>query len=513
MIEGPARITQYGPSGFFIELSGSSAALRAHRDRLVQALPGADVVLGSGTLAVLDVEPTPALAEELQKLLTSPIEPAPRGALREINVVYDGVDLDDTSRQTRLSQAEVVRLHASVEYEVELLGFLPGFAYLAELPRELRLPRLSTPRPRVTAGSVAIAGSYTGIYPFDSPGGWRLLGRAVEPRLFDPTRSPAMRLAPGDRVRFVETPASAAPVPPRIRPRLPLEPGRSHLVVERVTGALTVQDFGRPGQRGAGIPPSGALDPALLERANSALGNAPGAAALELWLGGAVVRAEGSLWVAVDGAPQYLTDGEQLELEPGVGAVRYLAVKGGVRVPVVLGSRSTLLVARLGGYEGRALRPGDRLPVGRPGPRPDSLGSLGGAPPAAFAARGATRAPQFAAPDAPVLVDPGPHAASLGTRFEQLLAAEFTVSPLSDRVGVRLEPGGVKGAPFELERPVPVVRGAVQLTPNGTLVVFGPDHPVTGGYPQIGVIRPDSFATLAARRPGARVRFMAPAGS
>lgn len=509
-------IEPYGTAGFFIELPGrGQAELRALREQIALLLPGADVVLGGGALAVLDVPPTAALASEIQRLLRLPLSPRPAGALHELQVVYDGIDLDETAQLTRLTPAEVARLHASVEYEVEVQGFLPGFAYLGELPRELRLPRLATPRPRVSANNVGIAERYTGIYPFDSPGGWRLIGRAVEPRLFNPTASPAMRLALGDRVRFVPTPAEAAPVPPRIRPRTSFEPGRAGLIVERVTGAVTVQDGGRPGLRGAGIPPSGALDAALLARANASLGSARDQAALELWLGGATVRAETArgegLWVSLDGEPMCLAAGERLEIEPSAGAVRYLAVEGGVAVPEVLGSRSTLLVARLGGYEGRALRPGDRVPVGsEPARAGASAAFLGGAKAPASASRSLYPAPPDA-PDAPVRLDPGPHAARLGHHFEQLLAGDFVLSELSDRVGLRLEPGAVDGAPFELERPVPVVRGAVQLTPNGTLVIFGPDHPVTGGYPQIGVVRPDSFAALTARRPGARVRFIASA--
>lgn len=511
MSDATACPTEYGQAGYFVALPHRSCAeLRSLQAHLARALPGTDVVLGGDAVAVLDYAPSRAHAEHLNALLGAQLHPAPPGIRHELGVVYDGIDLQEICAFTGRSQRDVARLHASVEYEVGLLGFLPGFAYLAELPNELRLPRLAAPRARVTAGSVAIAERYSGVYPFDSPGGWRLLGRAVEPRLFDPRESPPARLSPGDRVRFIDTPPEAAPVLPRIRPRLAPGSGRAHLVVERVTGALTVQDGGRLGQRSAGIPPSGALDLKLLFAANAALGNPSDAAAIELWLGGAIVRAEGSFWVSLDGEPKHLTDGERFEIAPGARAVRYLAVEGGVDVPKVLGSRATLLVARLGGHDGRALRPGDRLAVGaRTKADLVSASSLGGAPPPAVAAHSLAPAPL----DAPVLVDPGPHAHHLGARFEQLLQGEFVVSQFSDRIGLRLEPGAVAGTSFELERPAPVVRGAIQLTPNGTLVVFGPDHPVTGGYPQLAVVRPESFSTLAARRPGARIRFITSGGS
>jgi KipI family sensor histidine kinase inhibitor len=104
--------------------------------------------------------------------------------------------------ETGLTPRDVVDLHAGTTYEVLFLGFAPGFAYLGELPEALRLPRLATPRPRVPAGSVAIAGAMTAVYPHPSPGGWRLLGR-TDAAVFDAASSAAARLRPGDRVRFV----------------------------------------------------------------------------------------------------------------------------------------------------------------------------------------------------------------------------------------------------------------------------------------------------------------------
>jgi KipI family sensor histidine kinase inhibitor len=120
----------------------------------------------------------------------------------EIQVQYDGPDLPEVAGRTGLSVDEVVLTHSSRSYTVDLLGFVPGFAYLSELPPSLHLPRRPQPRPRVAAGSVAIAGSHTGIYPLDTPGGWHLLGRTQTP-LFDPMRSPPALFRPGDLVRFV----------------------------------------------------------------------------------------------------------------------------------------------------------------------------------------------------------------------------------------------------------------------------------------------------------------------
>ncbi len=123
--------------------------------------------------------------------------------LVEIRVRYDGVDLDDVARATKLSRNEVVAEHLRGEYVVAFMGFVPGFAYLDGLPASLQVPRLATPRVRVDAGSVAIAGSRCCIYPNATPGGWRVVGHTRE-TLFDPSRTPPARLACGMRVRFVE---------------------------------------------------------------------------------------------------------------------------------------------------------------------------------------------------------------------------------------------------------------------------------------------------------------------
>jgi inhibitor of KinA len=123
----------------------------------------------------------------------------------EVPVVYggeSGPDLDFVSRHSGLTQAEVIALHSADEYPVYMMGFTPGFPYLGGMDRRLACPRLETPRTRIPAGSVGIAGEQTGIYPLESPGGWRIIGRTPL-RLFDIHREPPCLLAPGDVVRFV----------------------------------------------------------------------------------------------------------------------------------------------------------------------------------------------------------------------------------------------------------------------------------------------------------------------
>jgi KipI family sensor histidine kinase inhibitor len=118
----------------------------------------------------------------------------------ELPAIYDGPDLDAVARTIGHSSDRVRALHAATTFIVETMGFAPGFAYLAGLPDVLQLPRRATPRPRVPAGSLAIAAGYSAVYPFDSPGGWHLIGR-VPVAMFGPDGA---RLQLGDRVRFVE---------------------------------------------------------------------------------------------------------------------------------------------------------------------------------------------------------------------------------------------------------------------------------------------------------------------
>jgi KipI family sensor histidine kinase inhibitor len=162
-----------------------------------------DVVPGHRTVLVTwDTDPP---REDLAALATRAIEggasPADSRAV-EIVVTYDGADLETVSELTGLSVPEVVAAHSAAEYTVAFLGFAPGFAYLVGGDERLHVPRRDEPRQRVPAGSVAIAGPYSGVYPREGPGGWRLVGTTTA-LLFDQDRRPPTLLAAGDRVRFV----------------------------------------------------------------------------------------------------------------------------------------------------------------------------------------------------------------------------------------------------------------------------------------------------------------------
>jgi inhibitor of KinA len=147
-----------------------------------------------------------ALTSAIKRLASKRPPMSEPGRLHRIPVVYDGTDMDSVSSALGLTAARIVEIHTRPIYRVFLVGFVPGWGYLGPLPEELELPRLEVPRTRVPAGSVAMAGRQTGIYPLPTPGGWHLIGRTAV-RLFLPDSDPPCLFRAGDRVKFFSAPA------------------------------------------------------------------------------------------------------------------------------------------------------------------------------------------------------------------------------------------------------------------------------------------------------------------
>lgn len=428
------------------------------------------------------------------------------------------------------------------------------------------VPRRDEPRATVPAGAVALASRYSAVYPRSSPGGWQLIGSTTA-RLFDPSRTPPTLLVPGTPVRFeAQRPTArlAGATSTLARAGRQVTAVQAQLSRRRATaspradegapalevllpGPLTViEDTGRAGRGHIGVSTSGVFDRGALVRANLAVGNPAPTAGLETLIGPLHLRALASTMVAVDGAPAALSvrrrdadsadvdlgaehsagvaipldRGDLLELGPVAAGLRMVvAVRGGIASVhpaggsgafatggAELGSLSSDTLSGLGpGPLGR----GDVVHVGPDHgldavPSPADLGAAtGDAEDTEDARRGET------ALEVELVL--GPRDELLGpAAISALLKVSWTIRSDSDRVGVRLDgpalpvPAGAASLPSEA-----MVPGAVQVPPSGLPVIFGPDHPTTGGYPVIAVVSRAGLDLLAQAAPGTTVRLVA----
>jgi KipI family sensor histidine kinase inhibitor len=514
-----------GTRAVLAELDGLPDVL-ALQDMLNKSpLPGqVDVLAAAETVMVVgeSAAATRAIGARLMELELIAPEVTDSG-LVVIDTVYDGDDLADVAELTGLSTEGVVAAHTGQIWTVAFAGFAPGFGYMVGENEVLTVPRRSSPRTAVPAGSVALGGQYSAVYPRRSPGGWQLIGRTGA-MMWDLDRAQPALVRPGDRVQYraVREVVTASDSPAR-------EPEKEHhaesgLRILNPGAQSLIQDLGRRGFGPLGVSAAGALDRASLRRANRLVGNAPSAAAIESVNGGLTVEAVGDQVVAVTGAPAALTiespswfgsddddvqpgatrtvpmatpfallDGEVLTLgAPESGFRNYVSVRGGVDVPEVLGSRSADTMSGIGPAPlviRQFLGTGDgtaSTAVGSPELQPD------------FPGGGVT-----------VLdVVPGPRADWFNPEaLDSLCAQEWVVTPQSNRVGMRLD-----GTPLKRTREGELpsegtMAGALQIPPAGLPVLFLADHPITGGYPVIGVVR-DEHLDLAAQVPiGGKIRF------
>lgn len=506
------KVLPCGDAALLLEVGELDAVLALAAAVRAAGLPGVLDVVPAARTVLLTTVPGTDLAALRRAVLDLPVDAddaRPDGDTVEIPVVYDGPDLDEVGRLTGLGADGVVEAHTGVLWRVGFGGFAPGFAYLASDDDRLHVPRRSEPRTSVPAGSVGLAGEFSGIYPRSSPGGWQLIGR-TEATLWDVDADPPALLQPGARVRFVRTPEPER-VPEEGPDRVPAPQCGPRCVEVVATGAQSlVQDLGRVGLAASGVGRSGAADRAALRLANRLVANPEGAAAIESTFGGLVVRAgpdlPAPLLVALAGAPApadvdgtpvghhalvALRAGQVLRLgPPPVGLRTYLAVRGGIAVPEVLGSRSTDVLSGVGPAPPAV---GDVLPVG---PEPDALPLVDVAP-VALPAAGTVVLRAVLGPRADWVADPG-----------ALARTTWTASGRSDRVGVRLEGEPLRRREAGELPSEGVVRGAVQVPAGGEPVLFGADHPVTGGYPVVAVVVDADLDRAAQLRPGQHVRFV-----
>lgn len=271
----------------------------------------------------------------------------------------------------------------------------------------------------------------------------------------------------------------------------------------------TVQDLGRFGYRASGVPISGVADRDSALTLNSLLGNSANAAMIELAVAGGTLRFDTAATIAVGGAQAECSIGdtivkswERTEISAGSelvirrilhGRFVFVAVRGGIDVPSVLGSRSTLLSAKFGGFEGRRLRAGDGLPIGdmilrEPNVRPST---------SAIGADART-----------IRIMRGPQADLFGMRaWSEFLDTDFTVSRASDRSGYRLEGATLTHTGSAAMPSEPSCVGAVQVPDGGSPIVIMHDGPTVGGYPKIAVVKSSEISRFAQLGPGDNLRF------
>ncbi|NOJ59979.1 5-oxoprolinase/urea amidolyase family protein [Arthrobacter sp. 260] len=529
-----------GPRALLIQLDSLESVLAVHARLQEQPLRGqVDVLAAAQTvLAVFDAGTTARAARTaLAHLDTAPAtDTAATGDPVRIEVVYDGDDLAEVGRLTGLDPDGVVAAHTGQLWTAAFGGFAPGFAYLVGENETLTVPRRTSPRTAVPAGAVALAGNFSAVYPRRSPGGWQLIGHTAS-RLWDLDRDQPALLRPGTAVQYVavrETLTLTDPTPDDGTHSITTPPSTGHSLEVIAPGPQSlIQDLGRPGLGDVGVSKAGAADTASARQANRLVGNAPGDAVIETILGGLTVRAHGELTLALTGAitpaeitpaeirgvgtstrtapmgsPFALHDGETLQLDvPDAGLRTYVAIRGGIDVPQVLGSRSTDVMSGIGPAP---LTAATVLPIG-----PIDQGrTVGAAEPSTLpdAIRLGSKEPVL------LRITSGPrHDWFTPASQESLTTQTWTVTGESNRIGVRLAVGATPDneAPGQpLERVVTdelpsegVVAGSLQVPPSGLPVLFLADHPVTGGYPVIGVVVPEDLPIAAQVAPGTTLQF------
>ena len=481
---------------------------------------------------------------------------AQRSQTIEISVIYDGEDLHDIADLLGLSVQETIRRHCDSAWSVAFVGFAPGFAYLTGGDPVFNVPRRKVPRLSVPAGAVGLAGTFSGVYPRVSSGGWQLLGHTEIPMWNDAATPPAL-LQPGDAVKFIPARAqnranvsdsaesdnqgtkyvsqlsvsgesdeqtaksnprmSVSPESDTFDARVALHSAR--LEVLRPGLLTTFQDDGRTAAN-MGVTGSGAADSESFHLANMLVGNPANTPALEITGGGVRMLTHGNIVVSITGAPveisifanprsqeqtmvtmqeaTLLRDGEMLEIGvPRSGLRNYVSVRGGFDVAKTLDSAATDTMSGIGP---RPIVAKQQLAVCNVRHTCDCGVGLPVPWPSGLPRVGEiTELDVRLGPRDDWFTQPG---------VEMLLAQIWTVTAQSNRVGLRL------AGEIPLERyddrelaSEATPPGAIEVPTSGQPVVFLRDQPVTGGYPVVAVLEPRSLDLAGQLPPGARIRF------
>ena len=473
------------------------------------------------------VLPAAALVAHIDELMQGGLEGSEAfGRCWSLPVCYDSAfapDLDHVAALTGLSAAQVIERHSALTYHVYMLGFLPGQAYMGDLPAELVLPRRETPRPKVPAGSLAIATTMTCIFPLETPCGWHLIGRSPV-ALWENAPSPRALLAPGDKVTFgpvsLREYEDSGARGRRCDRRTPRDAwGRQHEAQLARSLAGSADHGSGPGRPGISSSASRrrCARSHRLRAANALVGNPPGAGALEVVHLGPTLHGRGRERAPrhsparmrhrdsgrADQAPARAVEtmrsvrlrrGEVLRIGAlSRGAVLYMAVEGGFAIEPVLGSLSTYVRGGLGGWQGRALIQGDRLPLCREAAsvREDAC---------------------LTDIDLSCREDCAPSMARKSNHFtpEEVAAffrGEYVVRGLGPHGNAPARTPGRPCSPAIDVISEGIAPGSIQISGSGEPIVLLADRQTTGGYPKIATVISADLPAFGRLPIGAKIGF------
>lgn len=428
----------------------------------------------------------------------------------EIPVCYEGVfapDLNIVANQAGMTTDEVILRHTAKTYQVSMMGFLPGFAYLSGLDERIACPRKATPRLQIPAGSVGIAGQQTGIYPLDSPGGWQLVG-TTPLQLFAPEKENPFLIDADTNVRFY---AISEEEFYRIKT---LSKTDVFVKQELITGGIevlkaglysTIQDLGRRKFQRFGVPISGAMDVLAMIEANYLCANQPNTPVIEVTMGGLSLLFHEATRIALSGAgkatlngipcPFYKTiivsESDQLSiLFNGQGYRSYLAVSGGFATLQPMNSASTYPKASLGDV----LKKGTILPIGM---LEDSSVEKRSLP------------IRYPSNQVVIRVLQGQEFCWMKDESQEVFYSKpFSLTNQSDRMGYRLSGEALHLANTNQLLSTAVTKGTIQLTPAGDLIILMSDAQTCGGYPRVGQVIWSDLSLLAQLKPQDTLQFV-----
>jgi KipI family sensor histidine kinase inhibitor len=544
---GEIRILDLGDAALMVDFRGQIDPLsRIHQlcallfseapEWLMDLIPGIDTLLISLYFKDTQYARTRAEVRALLGDFLSIIEKDKKATLAKdtvhrVRVCYDpeiAPDLIASAEKCKLPLREFIKRHKYSDTRVDILGFMPGFAYCSGLDPSLKLPRLESPRTAVPKGSVAIAELQTGIYPKPTPGGWNVIGRTPD-ILFDPRSARPSLLTPGDRLEFIEIDIGefkklSAEAEAKTAQRKTSH-GSSDQSVEVINPGLltTIQGLPRYGFAHLALSAGGPVDIESARLANALLGNPADAAGLEITGVGPKLLFHVDTWVAWVGAPcSGVIDGKSFRgnrpvrirkgqtLSFGAMAQGYrvfLAISGGIESEFILGGRGSHLSADIGD---KVIQKGDILYLSQ--------------------AHLAQEKPLFkklniAASDYPkwsiaspantgksvqlIKAVPSIHFNLLSLEEQSLLSKTvWTVSSQSNRMGMRIDSN------FKISKPIAGIAsqgiwfGTIQLPPSGQPIIMLAEHQTTGGYPRLLETISSERSTLAQLRPGSKIQFV-----